>query len=64
MKDQQPEELPKKPCLVCRKPYKAPYARVSGSLGVCSKACESVWNKRISDEHPKGESHVRTLPTK
>lgn len=57
------EELPKSPCLVCQKLYKAPYARVSGSLGVCSKACESVWKKR-ADEHPKGENYVRTLPTK
>lgn len=63
MKDQQPSELPKKPCLVCQKLYKAPYARVSGSLGVCSKTCETVWNTR-ADEHPKGGQDVRTLPTK
>lgn len=43
------------PCLVCSKAMKAPYARVQGALGVCSKACESVWKKRVEDSrHPQG----------
>lgn len=55
----------KKPtCLVCCTPYKFPYARVGG-LGVCSRACEKMWNLRVEQaKHPKGDGDVRPLPPK
>ena len=44
------------PCLICHKAMKAPYARVQGHLGVCSKSCEIVWKQRVEESrHPKGD---------
>ncbi len=56
MKDAKPVEVKPEVCLnpACHKAYKAPYAKVSGHLGVCSRSCEDVWKKMVEDgKHPK-----------
>ena len=64
MKSKPENTVPTGNCLHCHKPYNAPYARVRGPLGVCSKACEKAWEMTEEDgKHPQGENHVRTLPT-